>query len=74
MKKKEKCKCGKTDGITLEKLYNIFSHDFQPPFINDGSVSVSLSKNQKTLSLTIGPRDVEIDTCGEVIGSGTFIG
>lgn len=56
----------------LEKLQDIFTQHFGPPFLKDGSVEATLSYD--TLKIRIGRRDVEIDSNLEVIGSGTLLG
>ncbi len=62
---------GKDYRSTLEKLQDIFTKNFGPPFLKDGSVEAVLSYG--TLKIRIGRRDVEINSNLEVIGSGTRV-
>lgn len=58
--------------ITIETLNEVFNQHFVPPFLNEGDVNVSLSKDN-TLYINIGRRDVEIDENGDVVGCGTMM-
>ncbi len=62
--------------ITIERLAKIFEQNFVPPFLPEGLVKVRLlmgDDKKPYLEITIGPRDVEINEDGRVIGSGTDV-
>jgi len=62
--------------LTLERLKEIIDQNFGTPFLEEGLVTASLDNEdgEKTLSITIGRRDVQINEAGEVVGSGTMLG
>ena len=60
--------------MKLETLKNILNHHFQPPFVPKGTVVAEWYDDEKRiLSISIGPRDIQIDENGNVIGAGTFL-
>lgn len=62
--------------LTLEQLCIILNREFGPPFLIENGVSAEVrtdDEGTKTLSITIGRRDIEIDETGEIVGAGTFI-
>lgn len=59
--------------MNLETLKSILEHHFAPPFVKEGTVKVEWDNESKTvLSITIGPRDIQIDEDGNIIGAGTW--
>ncbi len=56
----------------LKKLQKIME-EFRPPFLEEGLVKVHYDKNQKTLNIKIGRRDVTIDNHLNVTGAGTTL-
>lgn len=61
--------------MTLKQLKEIFDREFTPPFVPEDLVSCEWEdrKTKKVLSITIGPRDVQFNEKGIVIGAGTCI-
>ena len=59
--------------LTLAKLQQLITKEFAPPFVEGGLVKASLSPNGQRLYITIGPRDIEIDEAGTVVGCGTSL-
>lgn len=59
--------------ITLKKIKQIIDQNFKEPFLDDGFVITSFSKNKKELNITIGRRDITINEKGEVTSSGTSL-
>jgi len=61
--------------LTLERLKEIIDQNFGEPFLKEGMVTADFTYGEgKTLAITIGRRDVEINEDGEVVGSGTMLG
>lgn len=63
--------------FSLEQLAEIISREFGPPFLEEGFVftGVMVDENgNKSLHLRIGPRDIQIDEEGAMIGSGSLLG
>jgi hypothetical protein len=59
--------------ITFERLIQILTDYFGPPFLPLGHVKARLRDDNGTLVLCIGPRDVNIGLDGEVRGAGTLL-
>ena len=61
--------------MTLKQLKKIFNTEFTPPFVPEDFVSCEWEGRGKkrVLSITIGPRDVQINEKGIVVGAGTCI-
>ena len=58
--------------MTLEKLAEIITEKFGPPFLPEGHVIAKVT-DKGTLFLKIGPRDIDLAEDGEVLGSGTMV-
>lgn len=53
----------------LDNLVSELQDAFGPPFLPKGFVSVT--RFEDTISVRIGPRDFQFDTCGCAVGRGT---
>ena len=62
--------------LTLERLKEIIDQNFGTPFLEKDLVTANLDNEdgEKTLSITIGRRDIQINEAGKVVGSGTMLG
>jgi len=61
---------------TLQRLAEIFSTNFGPPFLKEGYVRVRpfpFGEEADRLAITIGRRTVEIGRDGDVVSSGTLM-
>lgn len=56
--------------ITLKRLNTILNEEFRAPFLPAGTVQ-SQFLDRGRLMIRIGARDIEIDSRGAVLGSGT---
>jgi len=59
--------------MTLEKLKEIFDHNFNPPFLAEGMVKtrwIEVEGKERQLEIKIGRRDIWIDENG-LTGAGT---
>ena len=59
--------------ITLQTIKAILDSHFCEPFLQAGFVRAELKEDGSILQIWIGPRDIEIDSEGRVIGSGTVV-
>jgi len=63
--------------LTLEKLAEIINENFGEPFlVKDGVFAEVIDEDDEaepSLCLTIGRRDIQINSEGEVLGSGTCV-
>ena len=63
--------------FSLEQLAEIISREFGPPFLEEGFIFTGVlidEEGNKTLHLRIGPRDIQIDEEGNVLGGSTLLG
>jgi hypothetical protein len=62
--------------LTLEKLCEIINSNFGEPYLISGGVTAEIIEDEEDvqlLSINIGRRDIQINTQGEIVGSGTFL-
>ena len=63
--------------FNLEQLAEILAREFGAPFLEEGFVFSGIhvdEEGNKSLHLRIGPRDIEIDEEGNMLGNGTLLG
>lgn len=63
--------------FSLEQLAEILAREFGAPFLEEGFISSGIlvdEEGNKSLHLRIGPRDIQIDEEGNMIGNGTLLG
>ena len=59
--------------LDLRILAKVLQGHFQYPFVSEELVKVRLSKRGGTLNLKIGVRDTDLNSRGQVTGTGTSL-
>ena len=60
--------------LKLKKLARVLQENFDEPFLVSGGVTVEYDEDRNELSICIGRRDLTIDSDGNVVAAGTFLG
>jgi len=58
--------------MDAEVMAEAINRNFEPPFVTEGLVKAWVNGSGR-LALRIGPRDVEFDSEGNVVGAGTCL-
>ena len=57
----------------MKKLVKLINRNFGPPFLEKGTVQAKMERKGAGFSITIGRRDVSVDSDLNVTGAGTCL-